>query len=107
MVVSTSTQTASIPTLDAESQSYDLADQSFKNVEWKRLNRRKHHKDRVQMREESEHLEEDREEVETREDTGYKNGRNERDKWKFDRREFLSIPYFLFVKKLKQFFDNI
>merc|ERR1711923_670039 len=58
LVVSTSTQTVPILTFDAESQSYNLPNQSFENIEWKRLHRRKHHKDWVQIRIEPEDLEE-------------------------------------------------
>lgn len=121
MVVSTSTQTVPILTFDAESQSYNLPNQSFENIEWKRLHRRKHHKDRVQIRIEPEDLEETRDRMEVRDrmearereevrdrgdvrdrgvarensELGHDKNGSGRDKWKFDRREFYHfLKYF-------------
>ena len=101
--VSTATQTSSLLTFHVESQRYNnnnIRDETFQNVELKKINRRKHHREKVQERVESTEQETQergqarearREEREDRgrDNSAQRNGKNEEDeKWKFDRREF-------------------
>ena len=106
MVVSSSTQTPGTTLGRSEAQDNKPQEEKFDNVDWRRLNRRKHHRDRVQVRVEPEDVEEDGDRDEARGDVRGEargeargenrvenHGKNEngRDKWQFDRREFQSI----------------
>ena len=85
-------------TFHVESQRYnnDIREETFQNVELKKINRRKHHREKVQEIVEPKDQEtqdrgqarEERGQERDREDSALRNGKNEDEKWKFDRREF-------------------
>ena len=72
----------------------NIREETFQNVELKKITRRKHHREKVPERVEAKESRDRGQERESRgqererEDSAQRNGKNEDENWKYDRREF-------------------
>ena len=86
--------------VDSQRNNNNSREETFQNLELKKINRRKHHREKVQELVETRDEEtqergrareergQERGQEREREDSAQRNGKNEDETWKFDRREF-------------------